>query len=141
PRGRGRGPVRGGDAEAPAPRLLRGHDEGDRGARRPDERGGPQALPGREPVPELGHVRERDARRLHAEADRRQEEGPGARRGEVLMRPVRLAAVVMTALALGASAVPAADEKPAAKGPRISIEPESFDFGPTVQNKTLAKGV
>jgi len=32
-----------------------------------------------------------------------------------------------------------AEEKAAAKGPRISIEPESFDFGRTAQNKTLEK--
>jgi hypothetical protein len=55
------------------------------------------------------------------------------------MRSVRLLAVVMTALVLGAAALPAAEDKPAAKGPRISIEPESFDFGRTVQNKTLEK--
>jgi hypothetical protein len=32
-----------------------------------------------------------------------------------------------------------ADAKPAAGGPRIAVEPPSFDFGKAVQNKTLQK--
>jgi hypothetical protein len=32
-----------------------------------------------------------------------------------------------------------AEEKAPAKGPRISVEPESFDFGRALQNKTLEK--
>ena len=33
----------------------------------------------------------------------------------------------------------AAAPVPEAKGPRISVEPQSFDFGKAVQNKTLSK--
>ena len=40
-------------------------------------RGGAPALPGGEPVPQHRDLRERDARRLHAQAHRRQEAGRG----------------------------------------------------------------
>jgi Protein of unknown function (DUF1573) len=48
-------------------------------------------------------------------------------------------AVAAVAAALLLPLAGAADEKAGAKGPRISIEPESFDFGRTAQNKTLEK--
>jgi Protein of unknown function (DUF1573) len=56
------------------------------------------------------------------------------------------AAVLLAAGAIAARAedpkpegVKAADAKPAAGGPRITVEPPSFDFGKAVQNKTLQK--
>jgi len=54
------------------------------------------------------------------------------------MKWARLVTALVT-LSLSLSALAAGEEKAAAKGPRISVEPESFDFGRTVQNKTLEK--
>jgi len=54
------------------------------------------------------------------------------------MKWARLA-TALVALSLSLSGLAASEEKAAAKGPRISVEPESFDFGRTVQNKTLEK--
>jgi hypothetical protein len=53
---------------------------------------------------------------------------------------VRLFALALV-LAAGVSAVLAEDapKAAAAKGPRLSVEPASFDFGKAVQNKTLQK--
>ncbi len=43
-------------------------------------------------------------------------------------------------LACAAFAAPADAQRPRAKdGPRIAIEPEGFDFGQTLQNKTVTK--
>src|SRR5206468_11162916 len=72
--------------------------------------------------------------------------GAGPRRREV---PVNRALLMLSAFALVAplgaqEATPpekgtTAEKTPAAKGPRFSIEPESFDFGKALQNKTLSK--
>ncbi len=53
---------------------------------------------------------------------------------------MRLFALALV-LAAGVSAVLAEDapKAAAAKGPRLSVEPASFDFGKAVQNKTLQK--
>ena len=63
---------------------------------------------------------------------------------------MRNAGVLMAAVILAAATIAAADDvkpegaraaeaKPAAGGPRITVEPPSFDFGKAVQNKTLQK--
>jgi hypothetical protein len=57
---------------------------------------------------------------------------------------VKRLAVILFGLGLGALGASAAKSEeasptPAAKGPRISVEPASFDFGKAVQRKTLQK--
>ncbi len=48
--------------------------------------------------------------------------------------------IVVALLACAASATSGEAPGPKAKGgPRIAVEPESFDFGQTLQNKTLTK--
>jgi hypothetical protein len=47
--------------------------------------------------------------------------------------------VLATVLAIPVGAQEKDDKKAAAAGPRIRVEPESFDFGHAAQNKTLHK--
>ncbi len=103
-------------------------------------RGGAAALPGGEPVPELRHLRERDARRLHAEAHRRQEAGARARRGEVPVRaPERLSLLLRRARS-GPLARRTRPKEPEAAGPRIRVRARRPSTSARrVQNKTLDK--
>ena len=63
------------------------------------------------------------------------------RKAGALMAAVVLAAGTIAARAddVKPEGAKAAEAKPAAGGPRITVEPPSFDFGKAVQNKTLQK--
>ena len=59
------------DGAARSRSLVRRHDEGDPRPGRPDDRRGTGRVPGREPLPQHGHLRERAARRPDPQAAQR----------------------------------------------------------------------